>query len=381
MKGLRKALALAAPAVAAVLVCLACLYLRPAPVLRLDNLVYDTWMRLGEKPPPHPAPAIVEIDDKSLAQYGQWPWPRTLQGDLVERILADGAAAVGLDILLAEPDRSSPAYLSASLKERLGIDLDLDAVPAAYLDNDRYFSDVIRGRPVVLGTFATFSDADRLPERLPRGTGVAEKAPPGASDPRETMTRARGLLAPLQAFSDAAPIGIINATVHEDGVVRSVPLLVRAGGAVYPALSLRALMAAQGRGTLRLDSDVDGLARVQAGSVRVPVEPDGSFRPVFLGPARTYPYFSAADVLDGRVGEKELAGRVVFVGASAIGLLDIRATPLDPAMPGVEVHATLVDNMLTGRHITIPPYAQGYRCSPSCFPPASHPSSSGFCRP
>lgn len=359
MKRLRGALAWAATVAGVSLVCLACLYARPAPVVRLDNLVYDTWMRLEEKGAPHPAPVIVEIDDKSLARLGQWPWPRVLLGDLVEKLLADGAAAVALDILLVEPDRSSPAFLGASLKERLGIDLDLGAVPPEYLDNDRYFSDLIRGKPVVLGAFATFAGADRLPEALPRGAGVAEKTPPGAPDPREGMTTARGLVVPMEIFSGAAPVGLINTAMPEDGVVRSLPLLVRAGDQIYPSLSLRALLAAQGQGTLRLDSDADGLARVQAGGVRVPVAPDGSFRPVFQGPARTYPYYSAADVLDGSVGEKELGGRVVFIGASATGLLDLRATPLDPVMPGVEVHATLVDNMLTGRHVSIPPYTTG----------------------
>lgn len=348
-----------APVAAVILICVACVYFRPHFVARLDDFVYDAWMRLGDKPAPHPVPAIVEIDDASLARLGQWPWPRTLLGDLVERILADGAAAVALDILLVEPDRSSPAALGAALKERLGVDIDLGAVPPEYLDNDRYFSDVIRGRPVVLGAFATLSGAEALPERLPRATGLAEKTPPGAPEPRETITRASGLVVPLRVFSDAAPVGVTNATMQADGVIRTVPLLVRAGDNVYATLSLRALMAAQGRGGLRLDSDEDGLATLQAGSVRVPVAPDGSFRPVYQGPARTYPYYSAADVLDGRVGEEKLGGRIVLVGPSAVGLLDIRATPLDPAVPGVEIHATLIDNMLSGRHMVIPPYAPG----------------------
>ncbi len=344
---------------AVIFLCLACVYFRPLPAARLDNLVYDTWMRLSEKPAIHPAPAIVEIDEASLKKLGQWPWPRVLLGDLVEKILQGGAVAVGLDILLAEPDRSSPASMRADIKSRLGIDIDLDKIPPEYLDNDQGFSRMIMGKPVVLGAFAEFTDASGMPAELPRSTGLAEKTPAGAPCPRDTVTSAKGLLIPMKIFTDAAPIGIINSNVHDDGVVRSVPRLVRAKDNIYAALSLRTLMAAMGKKTLRLDSDMDGLARIQAGQIKAPVGPDGTFRPFYHGPGGTYPSFSAADVLSGAVGANELSGRIVFIGYSATGLLDLRATPMDATMPGVEIHATLVDNMLSGRHIAIPPYTFG----------------------
>lgn len=358
MKTSYAAIGSAAWAAAVILACLACLHFRPVFIGRLDNLAYDTLMRLAEKPSPGTVPVIVEIDDKSLEKLGQWPWPRTVLADLAQKLLDAGAASVALDILLAEPDRSSPSFLQFSLKERLGIDIDLGKVPHEFLDNDLYFSQVIRGKPVILGAAAMFSEAGRLPKELPKPVGLVEKTPPGAPDPRETVSRATGFLPPMKVFSDAAPVGIINASVHDDGVIRTVPLLARVGDNIYASLALRALMSALGRTTLRLDSDQDGLAWLQAGRVRVPVGADGSFQPVYRGPARTYPYYSAVDVLDGKIGKDELEGKIVFVGPSAVGLLDIRATPLDPVMPGVEAHATIVDNMLSGDHISIPSYSE-----------------------
>ena len=106
---------------AVIIICFSLLYWQPTPMSRLNNLIYDTWMRLSEKPPVHNAPVIVDIYESSLKKLGQWPWPRTLLGDLVEKILEDGAAAVGLDILLAEPDRTSPAFLGEELKNAMAL--------------------------------------------------------------------------------------------------------------------------------------------------------------------------------------------------------------------------------------------------------------------
>lgn len=338
--------------------CVVSLKFNPSPILRLDNLVYDTWLKLVEKPDPHPALAIVDIDEKSLARYGQWPWSRTMLAELVNRLLDAGALAIGLDMLLSEPDRSSPDYLRNSLKAQRGLDVAISGIPPELMDNDQFFSSTIKDRPVVLGAFGLFDEA-RLPESLPKSIGAVELTPEGAPNPREKLKEAKGMLLPLKKFSDEAPIGIINANVPSDGVIRSVPLLTRAKDNLYPALSLRALMAAQGNGTLFLQSDHDGLKGLRSADTDIPVEPDGSFRPFYLGPARTYPYLSAADILDGKINREQLEDRIIFVGSSAWGLLDMRSTPLDPAMPGVEIHAVIADNILSGLKISIPPNING----------------------
>lgn len=335
--------------------CLACLYCKPKPVQRLDSLVYDSWMRLCDKPKPGPAPAIVEIDDNSLASLGQWPWPRDLLAELVQKILDAGAASVGLDILLAEPDRSSPAFLQADLARRRGFNVSIDGVPLAFMDNDLYFRDIINNKPVVLGAFADFHGGT-LPDPMPKQLPAAENTPEGSPSARESLLEAKGLTAPLPLFK-SAPAAVFNVPYQEDSVVRSVPLLIKAKDKLYPALSLRTLMAAQNSRSILIQSGNNGLEALKTGGVVIPVAENGIYRPLFLGPARTYPYFSAEDILAGRVGEEELKGRIIFIGASAAGLKDLRSTPLDPNMPGVEIHAALVDNFLSGRGILIPPYS------------------------
>lgn len=353
MKRLIKAFPATATVVAVAAFCIACLYFQPGPIVRLDFLVYDRWMKLAPKPEPRPEPVIVDIDDKSLENLGQWPWPRTLLAELVKKILASGALAIGFDMILAEPDRSSPIFLQKSLAERHGVNMELEGVPPELLDNDQYFAEAIRGKPVVLGAYSIFNSG-KLPEKLPKSASFVEISPPDAPELTESVQDSQGLLTPLQKFSDVASIGIITAVVSNDGIIRAVHLLTRAGENIYPALSLATLMAAQESRALRLKSDINGLDTLQTNDIVIPVEPNSTFRPFFMGPAGTYPYYSVIDVLDNKVGPKELEGRIVFIGTSAAGLQDIRATPLVRNIPGVEVHANIVDNILSGKKIIYP---------------------------
>lgn len=326
---------------------------------RLDSLVYDAWMRANGPTKPHPGIIIVEIDEKSLAALGQWPWPRNLLGDLARKIIDGGAAAVAFDILLPEEDRSSPAFVDRQTRLRYGVPLNLAGLPPEALDNDRYFRDLVKDRPVVLGAFADFSARGKMPKTLPKATGLAERTPAGAPAPKDRLPQASGLVAPLELFTEAAPIGLINASVQDDGVVRAIPLIANVGGNIYAALSVRSLMAALGVKTLRLDSDKDGLAELRLGQIKIPVGHDGSFRALYRGPGRTYPYVSAVDVLKGEISPETFKNRVVLIGPTAAGLLDLRSTPYDPATPGVEVHANVIDNILSGENIRVPAYAAG----------------------
>lgn len=358
---------LAVPAAIAALL-VSCAFLgQPPLVRRLDGAIYDGFMTTSGTRPVHPAPVIVDVDEKSLEKYGQWPWPRSLFAALIEKVHSAGAAAVGIDILQHEPDGSSPLHVADRLRDNFGVTLDLSGLPPELLDNDRILRNAIAARPVVLGALAFFGGDEKFPPVMPRSLGVAEKTPAGAPNPRDTIMAASGLLAPNPAFGDAASIGIINAALDDDGTVHSVPLLIRAGTHVYAALSLRTLMAALGKNTLRLISDPDGLTEFRAGQYRLPVGHDGSFRPVYRGPARSYPYISAADVLSDQCGGGEFAGAIVFIGSSAAGLRDLVATPFDPAMPGVEAHATIVDNIMSGETIRTPRWASGFQLGAIIF--------------
>lgn len=152
---------------------------------------------------------------------------------------------------------------------------------------------------------------------------------------------------------------MINTKYSSDGITRSVPLVVKVGDRLYANLALRTLMVSLGKKTLLLNADIDGVSGISIGNLKVGVNSDGSFNPLFSGKQRTYEYISAAYVLEGKIPSAKLKGKIAFVGSLASGLLDIRNTPVDSVMPGVEVHANIVDNILNSKSIVVPKWSLG----------------------
>ena len=320
---------------------------RPRFLCGLENQTYDSFACLRVAPRTNAIPVIIDIDEDSLAEIGQWPWPRHVLADLVQKVGNAGASAIGLDIVQSEPDRNSLSHVAEDLQKRGGLRLDISGLPPEMRDNDLFFSRIIAKHPVVLGVYAL--SEGNLPSSLPPSVSLAEKTPPGAPTPRETIWTTRSLLAPLELFWKAAPVGLVNGQIDQDGIIRTVPMLVRIGGKIYPSLALRALMLATGRKTLLLESDVDGLNRIGLNQkIWLHVDHDASFMPVYHGGRGTYATFPARDVLSGRIGHTELHGRIALIGSSALGLHDIRSTPFDAFTPGVEIHATIIDNIISG---------------------------------
>ena len=348
--------------------CMTLLYvLRPLALVQVDRHIYDIFLQreatrnaaAGIRP--SPTPAVVDLDEDSLARYGQWPWPRHLLARLIKVLTESGAAAIGLDMLLAEEDRTSPRILQQSLRNSFGVEVDFHGLPPELEDNDALLAGIMAQAPVVTGFFLHFNPAasTELPEDLPALRGVVEQTPPGGRPPRDLVLQAYGATLPLQTLRDAAPLGSINVAPDPDGIVRAVPLVTQTPGRLHLSLGLRALMRGLGVSTLLLRGGPDGLQELVLGPYRVPVSPEGLMHVPFRGPRHTYPYFSAADVLDGKVPPEELQGRVLIVGTSAPGLLDIRATPLDPVYPGVEVHAAAIDAILSGNFLQVPAWSPG----------------------
>ncbi|MDR1659948.1 MAG: CHASE2 domain-containing protein, partial [Desulfovibrio sp.] len=340
----------------AVILGMAVLYIaQPPPVVRLDLKIYDSLLPLRAAPKPSPVPVIVDLDEVSLREYGQWPWPRYLVADLLNALDGYGVAAVGLDVMFAEPDRSSPERLRESLARDRGAALSLDGLPPNLRDFDRLLADALRRSPAVLGFYGRFDGTPDDPD-MPPSVNCVERSSPGAIPLEHSLQSAQSAVLPLPVLRDKAPLGFINVAPDEDGVVRKAPLLLRAGGTVYPSLALRSLMLALGSKNLIARSGPYGLESVRVGQQTVPVDARGAMHIPFHGPRGSYPYVSAGDVLRKIAPPETLQGRIAFVGTSAPGLLDIRATPLDPVYPGVEIHAAVVDAVLTGNAVRVPPW-------------------------
>lgn len=336
---------------------------QPAMLVQIDRKSYDIFIKYLAGGMPSPVPVIIDIDEKSLEAYGQWPWPRYRVAQLLEKLTESGVAAIGLDILFSEPDGSSPAQIKQHLKETFGIDLNFTGLPPLLEDNDALLATVLSQSPTVLGLFLRFDGPNMDSQLLPPPTGLVEQVPTGAIPPRTNLLRASGATLPMPALRKMATQGFINVLPDSDGIIRAVPLVMQMQNAdrqlVYASLALRALMQALGTKTMVLKSNAEGLESIRIGQTLIPVTPEGFFRLPFRGPSRTYPYVSVSDVLENRIPPDFLAGRIALVGTSAAGLLDIRATPLDAVYPGVEVHATVIDSILSGRSISLPAWTMG----------------------
>ncbi|NJB66820.1 adenylate cyclase [Desulfobaculum xiamenense] len=331
----------------------------------LDYKLYDALLRSTHTTKTTNVPVIVDLDERSLAKYGQWPWPRYRVALLLARLQQAGALSVGLDILFAEPDRTSPKTLQNDLKRDLNVDVRFAGMPEALMDNDSVLAGVLGQGPYVLGYFFNFAgemtqDVDVSKRCELHKLSRAVIRTPQAPEYTRFLTSAPSVVCNLPELTSAVNMsGYINTTTDPDGVVRRIPLLVHYQGEIYPNLSLATLMKASGVKQAAIKVGTTGIESIKIGATVIPVDREGRFLCNYRGGRHTFRYVSASKVLDGSLGKDELKGTIAFVGTSAAGLLDLRATPFDATLPGVEVHANVVDNILAKDFIHAPSWAKG----------------------
>ncbi len=366
-----------APVVVALLVLLNALVLRAAdpPTLnRLRDFAFDNYQRLKPRDPPPDMPVrIVDIDEASLAQYGQWPWPRTLVAELVDKLAAAGAAVIAFDVVFAEADRSSLRTLAQNLPEEVR-NTDMRRMMESLPDNDEVLADAMAQTSVVTGFAFDAKGKTGPPRRL---WGIAHNT--GEKDVKSVASlidqfipQQEGSVRSLPVLEQAAKGNGGVTTEAGSSIVRHVPMLFRFAGArdedLYPALSIEAVRVAQAASTYIVRwSGAQGMqsfgARTGVGAIRVgkvDVDTDARGRMSLYDSGHMDSRFvSAKDVLKGTVPAGKLEGNVVFVGTSAVGLKDLRATPTQDTVPGVEIHAQLVEQMLSGIYLERPDYADG----------------------
>lgn len=320
----RRRLVLLAGVIPILVVAVLALY-RPEALGRLDNALYDQMLRSATGRSPGGQIVIVDIDERSLATFGQWPWRRDLVGRLIERLREAGASVVALDIIFAEPDRY-PAN--------------------AGLDPDRALADTLGQGRVVLGYGMTFDRHDRQATGCvlhPLGLPVVQ---PKEDTGYAPFFQATGAVCSLPMLADAAGAsGFLNAVPDADGILRRVPLLVQYNGRIYPSLALASVAAATAVSDLALRVSHANSASLSMDDRLVPVDGRSNLLLRYRGKKQTFAYVSAADVLEGRVADK-VRGKIVFVGTTALGTREVVATPLDTLFAGVEVQATVADNLL-----------------------------------
>ena len=359
----RARIVVALVALAIVVAALAVRVADPSLLSHQRNLAFDEYQRLAPRPYDPALPVrIVAIDETSLGTVGQWPWPRERLAEIAGRLTEAGAAAVAFDLALSEPDRTSAATILKRMPASGDRDRLLAALPAG-ADGDAVLAETLAHAPAVLGLILTHQPTG--PDGVPSKSGFAS----AGDDPKPFLPRFSATTAPLPALANAASgLGAMNWIPDRDQIVRSVPLLFLVDGTVVPGLAAEALRVAQGASTYVVRASnasgetafgqSTGVNAVRIGALTVPTDGAGTVR-VHYSPTTADRYLSAGSVLDGTFEPAEVAGRIVLVGATAPGLLDLRSTPIDVAVPGVEIHAQLLEHLLSGARLSRPDWASG----------------------
>ena len=334
------------------LACLFALGIDFAPLQKLRLQVFDQYQRWSPRPYEEMPVRIVDIDDASLARLGQWPWPRTRLAELVDRLEKLGVAAIAFDSLFAESDRSSPAEASRQWPLTPALQQGLQGLP----DHDQLFAQRLRQKNVAIGFVLEAEDKHPNTANLPQSARFIELGE-GAS---RRLHRFQGAIRALPVLESAAQgYGAINFVADSDGVLRRVPLLFSYRGETVAGLTAEALRVAQETPNivLRAAGDQLGLSEIRIGEVNIPTTPQGEFW-VHFSPPVNGRYLPAWQVLAGRAPPEALAGHIVLIGSSAQGLMDLRFNPLGRIMPGVEIHAQALEQILAGHFLQRPGWAQ-----------------------
>jgi adenylate cyclase len=321
-----------------------------APLARLDVRAIDLRLIQRGVEPASPAVVVVAIDDRSLSALGRWPWPRSLIARLLRAISAAEPAVVGFDIVQSE---ATTAPVVGSLAERVeGVDDQTwervrEALAALDAD-DRMLAAAVRdSKRTVLGYFFDFDDPMPDRTRVPLSTynGV-QGSPSGVGELK--VREARDAVGNLETLTTAAAAtGFFNVFPDSaDGVFRRIPATIRYRESAALPLSLAMVQRYRENAPAMIRFADYGAASVRLGTHEIPVAEDGQILLNFRGPRRTFVHVPAVDLLDGKVDAATLRGKLVLVGVTASAVADVRSTPFDPLFPGVEIHATALDNAL-----------------------------------
>ena len=331
----------------------------------------------GVRPPPGHEVVIVAVDEKSVGELGRWPWPRARIAELVNHLSEDGAKVVAFDIIFAEPQRNTELEVLKQLRrEFAGPGPGEGAEPALSFrrnapelkfieqrigraqgsDDDHLLAQAVKKFPgAVMGYFFFFNPVEvaNLEENNFLGNAKwisnseigAIRAPAGV-DPSRFLRRALGVQVNIPVISESAQAnGFFNAIPDDDGTIRRGMLVLTLGDRVYPSLALQSVSVYL-NAPIMMEFAEYGVAQIAVGDKKIPVNESGKMMVNFYGPGHTFPHYSASDVVTGKADPALFKDKIVLVGATAIGIYDIRATPFSPVFPGVEVHANVMENIL-----------------------------------
>ncbi len=329
---------------------------QPVFLQYLEKKLFDTYLQSMHRTQTSGVPVIVDIDEKTLKEFGQWPWPRYLVASLMQKVQSLGASSIGLDFVFAEPDRTSLDVLKQEMNEFYQLNVKILGVPEFFQDNDKIFADVLANGPFILGYHFNYEATGREQRQcVLHQINQAFRSEDGTTPDVDYFISAPDVTCNIPVLSEAIrSSGSFNTIPDEDGIIRSQPLFFRWKENLYPSLALATYLKGRPVTNLIVGFANDGVASLQLDDLVIPLDQAGRMLINMRGPQRTFPYYSARDVLRDILPRDTFKDKIVFVGTSAAGLKDLRATALDSVYPGVEVHATIVDNILQRDFLSLP---------------------------
>jgi len=298
----------------------------------LDSRVRDFYFKIRGNEKVSDSVIIVDIDEKSMKALGQWPWERDKFAQILVNLTNAGSGIIGLDIVFSEPDKTSPSYLNKKLN------LHLKNVP----DYDLILAQTIQQTPTILGYVFDFENANDIEAPQIPAVFIQKHKKYG-----EFLPQAKGVLPNFEPIQKAAySSGFMNNIPDNSGIIRSVPLLISYDMQIYPSLAFEMYRIASGVNQVVLDYDAAGISSIKMGKEDIRCDRFGRLYVNFRGGFKTFRYISAIDVYKNNFDKNIFDGKFVLIGTSAYGLMDLRSTPMDNIVAGVEIHANVIENLL-----------------------------------
>lgn len=291
---------------------------------------------------------IIDIDEKSLKSLGQWPWSRDKFAKILENLTRAEVGIIGLDIVFAESDRTSPDAIAKKFN-----------LPTENLPNyDAILAKMISETPTIMGYQFELEDKEISSKEPPSIPAIIIERNKQLGE--EYLIKARGIINNTQTLQlRAYSSGFFNNVPDESGIIRSVPLVIQYADELFPALSLEIVRAISGNDKIFVNYSDLGIENIQIGDFHIPTDRYGRLIINFRGGEGSFKYISAVDIYNNTFKKEDIEGKIVLIGTTAAGLNDLRATPFESVYPGVEVHANIIDNILEGDFISIPNWVDG----------------------
>ena len=318
----------------------------PSLLDSFDNRVRDSYFIFKGETKTSNNVVIIDIDDSSIKEFGQWPWSRNILSKIIENLTNSNIAVVGMDIVFAEEDRTSPSLIA----KKLGIKKELE-------NYDFEFAQVISTSPVILGYSFNIEDNNSSKNSPQIPAIFIEK---NKNSDANYLIEAFGTTLNLPILQENSySSGFFNIIPDESGVIRSVPLLISYNDTLYPSLALEIVRALNDTQKVFVNYDENGVSNIQLGDFYIPTDKFGRIFINYRGASKSFQYISAKDIYNNNFKAEEIEGKIALLGTSATGLYDLRATPYENVFPGVEVHANVIDNILQGDFLQKASYLDG----------------------